>query len=107
MELKEAEPGDIVNFTYKQPLTGAGKRYLAKVVGVRKLTPDEIMAITIKSDYRQGDSEFHRTETLVTCTLPGGVSRNFYAERSESCVRPQMGSVMYPIKDAIARITGW
>lgn len=107
MKLKEAEPGDIVNFTYKQPLSGSGKRYLAKVVGVRKLTMEEIAEIASKSDYRAGDSEFHRTETLVTCTLPGGVSRNFYAERSEGCVRPPMGNIMYPIKDAIARVTGW
>lgn len=107
MELKEAEPGDIVNFTYKQPCSGPGKRYLAKVVGVRKLTREEILHLTSKSDYRAYDDEFVRTETLVTCTLPGGASRNFYAERSERCVKPAMGNIMYPIKDAIARAIGW
>lgn len=107
MELKDAEPGEIVNFTYKQPFSGPNKRYLAKIVGVRKLTQDEIMEIARKSDYRLLDDEFKRTETLVTCTLPGGKSRNFYAERSECCVKPPMGNLMYPIKDAIARVTGW
>lgn len=107
MLLKEAEPGDIVNFSYKQPYSGSEKRYLAKVALVRKLTPDEILAIDARSDYREDDPAFVRTETLVTCTLPGGNSRNFYAERSEECVKPQMGHIMYPIQDVIARAMGW
>lgn len=107
MLLKDTEPGDIVNFSYKQPNSGPEKRYLAKVVNVRKLTPDEISVIAARSDYRENDPEFMRTETLVTCDLPGGNSRNFYAERSEGCVKPPMGHIMYPIQDAIARVIGW
>lgn len=106
MNLKEAEPGDVVNFVYKQPLHGPDKRYLAKVVAVRNLTQEEINNIANKSNYRIEDEEFERTETLVTCDLPGGKSRNFYAERSHSCVKPPMGNIMYPIKDAIARVIG-
>jgi hypothetical protein len=107
MELKDTQPGDIVNFTYKQPCSGSSKRYLAKVISVRKLTQEEIIELTSSSDYRRYDGEFSRTETLVSCNLPGGKSRSFYAERSEACVKPPMGNVMYPIKDAIARVTGW
>ena len=72
-----------------------------------KLTQKEISDLEIKSRYRSDDDEFKRTETLVTCTLPGGKSRNFYAERTESCVKPPMGGMMYPIQDAIARVIGW
>lgn len=104
MELKEAAVGDIVNFTYRQPVTGNQTRHLAKVVGVRKLTPAEILEIERKSKYRTYDEKFKRTETLVTCTLPGGNSRNFYAERSDDCVKPKMASVMYAIQDIMARI---
>lgn len=104
MELKEAAVGDIVNFTYRQPFTGNQTRHLARVVGVRKLTTNEISEIARKSNYRIFDEEFKRTETLVTCTLPGGNSRNFYAERSENCVKPKMASVMYAIQDIMARI---
>jgi hypothetical protein len=107
MELKEALPGDIVNFSYKQPYSGPSKRYLARVVEVRNLTPEEISRIAAKSDWRRGDQQFVRTDTLVTCTLPGGHSRNFYAERSESCIKPSMGHLMYPIQDLIARAIGW
>lgn len=107
MELKEVEPGDVVNFTYRQPMSGSAKRFLAKVVEVRNLTPEEIAHLASQSKYRKGDPEFTRTSTLVTCSLPGGHVRNFYAERSESCVMPVMGRVSYTIQDLIARSMGW
>lgn len=107
MELKEAEPGDVVNFTYRQPVGGPARRYFAKVVEVRKLTEREIADIASKSRYRKGDPEFARTLTLVTCDLPGGKVRNFYAERTESCVMPVMGRASYTIQDLIARSMGW
>lgn len=107
MELKEASPGDVVNFSYRQPYAGTNQRYLAKVLRVRILSPDEIENIAAKSDYRRDDGEFVRTETLVTCTVPGGETRNFYAERTESCSKPKMGQVMYAIQDLISRATKW
>lgn len=107
MELKEAEPGDVVNFTYRQPVGGPARRFLAKVVEVRSLTQEEIARITSRSKYRIGDSEFARSSTLVTCRLPGGQVRNFYAERSDSCVVPIMGQASYTIQDLIARSVGW
>ena len=107
MELKDAEVGDVVNFRYKQPVSGPSKRFLAKVVAVRNLTPEEVANISSQSKYRRGDSEFHRTLTLVTCDLPGGKVRNFYAERSERCAKPFMGHASFMIQDAIARSIGW
>lgn len=107
MELSEARPGDVVNFTYKQPMSGPSRRFLARVVEVRNLTTDEISRMDSASDYRKYDREFLRTPTLVTCNIPGGHTRNFYAERSERCVRPPMGQVSYTIQDLIARSMGW
>lgn len=107
MELKEAEPGDVVNFTYRQPMGGPSRRFLAKVVDVRNLTEEEIARINSDSKYRRNDSKFARSSTLVTCRLPGGQVRNFYAERTESCVMPVMGQASFTIQDLIARSMGW
>lgn len=107
MELKEADPGDIVNFTYRQPVGGPARRYLAKVIEVRSLTQEEIANITAQSKYRRDDPEFARSSTLVTCRLPGGKVRNFYAERSDSCIMPVMAQASYTIQDLIARSVGW
>lgn len=107
MELKDASPGEVVNFVYKQPHTGAPKRVLARVDSKRSLDETEILRLNRTSDYREHDPEFKRTGTLVTCTLPGGRGRNFYAERSESCRKPTMGPAMFLVQDAIARIAGW
>lgn len=107
MNLKDAVPGDIVNFKYIQPLEGCEKRHLARVEMVRKLSQTEIDYLCRKSDYRDNDPAFKRTETLVTCKLPGGKIRNFYAERSEDCSKPAMAEVMYTIKDMVARVTKW
>jgi hypothetical protein len=107
MELKEALPGEIVNFTYKQPYSGEPKRHLARVQSVRKLDLAEIIRLGKSSKYREYDQEFVRTETLVTCTLPGGITRAFYAERAESCVRPNMGEVMYRVMDIAKRVCPW
>ena len=107
MELNEATVGEVVNFIYRQPVSGTDKRFLVKVVEIRKLSPEEIQRIDWDSDYRRSDPEFKRTSTLVTCSLPGGHVRNFYAERTESCVRPFMGRISYAIQDFVARRMGW
>ena len=107
MQLKHARPGEIVNFTYEQPHSGDAKRHLARVKSIRKLGPEEIERLHAESRYRENDPNFVMTETLVTCTLPGGITRNFYAERAESCVMPMMGEVMYAIRDIVARVSPW
>jgi hypothetical protein len=107
MELNNATVGEVVNFTYRQPVSGTARRFLAKVVEIKTLSPEEIKRMDGVSDYRRSDPEFKRTPTLVTCSLPGGQVRNFYAERTESCVRPIMGRISYTIQDIIARRMGW
>lgn len=107
MDLKDASVGDVVNFTYRQPQSGTHKRYLAKVEDVRNLSHEEIVQINSRSLYRKYDPEFERTCTLVTCSMPGGHTRNFYAERTEDCSKPSMGCVMYAIQDVIERIKPW
>lgn len=107
MQLKDAEVGDIVNFTYRQPYSGGAKRFLAKVVSARTLTQEDIDRIRSRSDYRKEDHAFERSSTLVTCTLPGGDTRNFYAERTTDCHAPTMGETMFRIQDAIMRCIRW
>lgn len=107
MQLKDAKPGTVVNFTYKQPVSGPDKRYLAKVLSAKTLTKEEIDSLYARSDYRRHDGDFSRSETLVTCRLPGGQTRNFYAERTEDCVAPSLGRVMFLLKDAVGRILQW
>ena len=107
MDLKDASIGDVVNFKYRQPQPGDQKRYLARVEDVRNLSQEEIVHINSRSLYRKHDPEFARTMTLVTCSMPGGHTRSFYAERSDDCVKPNMGYVMYAIQDVIERIRPW
>ena len=107
MELNNATVGEVVNFTYRQPLSGTAKRFLAKVEEIKILSPEEIKRMDEDSVYRRIDPEFKRTPTLITCSLPGGHVRNFYAERTYSCVKPFMGRISYTIQDIIARRMGW
>lgn len=87
--------GRVYNFRYLQPVTGNYERYLAKVIGVRYLSKFEIDCLNFHSDYRVNDKEFQRTNTLVTCELPNGDIRNFYAERVKDCYQSIFGRLLY------------
>jgi hypothetical protein len=85
----------VYNFDYEQPYSGETTRHLARVVSVRKLTPEDIARITASSRYRTRDSEFIRTETMVTCLMPDGRYRSFYGERTTSCRKSFMGRFLF------------
>lgn len=93
--LTEANVGKVYNFDYKQPYGGETRRHLARVVNVRKLTDLDIARIHAESRYRLGDPEFMRTETIITCQMPNGQHRNFYAERTENCRKTIIGSFLF------------
>lgn len=93
--LTNATCGTVYNFRYFQPLTGDYERYLAKVVGVRKLDDYEIARLNWTSDYRAYDKNFKRTPTLVTCQMSDGDFRQFYAERSDMCRRSVVGGLLF------------
>jgi len=97
MKLKEAKVGQVYNFEYEQPFSGKTTRYLAKVVGVRKLDQSEISRIDASSRYRMYDSDFARTSTLVTCQMPNGQFRTFYGERTKACRRLLFGGLMFAL----------
>lgn len=93
--LANADTGVVYNFRYFQPLTGDYERYLAKVVGVRKLDVFELGRLNFTSNYRKDDKEFHRSPTLVTCQMSNGDYRQFYAERSDMCRRSTIGGLLF------------
>ena len=93
--LTNAVTGSVYNFRYFQPLSGNYKRYLAKVVGVRKLDTWELGRLNFTSDYRASDKNFHRSPTLVTCIMGNGDFRQFYAERSSMCKRSAVGGLLF------------
>lgn len=93
--LASAKVGSVYNFDYVQPSSGETRRHLARVVCVRKLTEDDIRKLDTQSNYRRRDSEFIRTETIVTCKMPDGDFRNFYAERTENCRRSILGTFLF------------
>jgi hypothetical protein len=93
--LANATCGSVYNFRYFQPLSGDYERYLAKVVGVRNLTQEEISRLNWTSDYRAGDKSFQRSPTLVTCEMSSGDYRQFYAERSDMCKRTAVGNMLF------------
>jgi len=93
--LASAKVGSVYNFDYIQPSSGETRRHLARVVCVRKLTDVDIRKLDSSSNYRQGDAEFKRTETIVTCKMPDGKFRNFYAERTENCRRSILGAFLF------------
>jgi hypothetical protein len=96
MNLKDAQIGSVYNFDYLQPHGGESKRQLAKVVEIRRLTEDEINRLD-GGDYRKNDPEFKRSETLVTCMMPDGKTRSFYAERTENCTQPVLGGILFKV----------
>lgn len=93
--LVAAKVGGIYNFDYCQPFSGETRRHLAKVVEVRKLTDADMARIHAQSNYRRWDSGFERTETIVTCQMPNGSYRNFYAERTENCTQSALSSFLF------------
>ena len=92
-----ARVGSTYNFIYEQPLTGTYDRYLARVKSVRKFTVDDVRRMNFTSNYRLHDKLFTRGNTLVTCELPDGTIRNFYAERTSSCRRSLTGGLLYTL----------
>ena len=92
--LVDSTVGSVYNFRYFQPLTGTHERVLAKVVSKYSLG-DYINVLNRNSKYRKYDSSFQRTNTLVTCVLPDGSIRNFYAERCSNCKKSLFGKLLY------------
>ena len=92
--LSSAYLGEVYNFHYLQPLTGEYERYLAKVISEQDMRED-IARLNRTSNYRRYDSQFERSNTLVTCELSNGEIRNFYAERVRDCYRSIFGRLLY------------
>lgn len=92
--LSYADIGEVYNFHYLQPLTGEYERYLAKVISKRDMK-EQIGYLNATSNYRRYDSQFERSNTLVTCELSNGEIRNFYAERVKDCYRSIFGRLLY------------
>lgn len=95
VSLANSDVGSVYNFRYLQPLTGTYERYLAKVISVRRFTELELYRLNFHSDYRVHDERFRRSNTLVTCKLPNGDIRNFYAERVQDCYTSLFGRLLY------------
>lgn len=93
--LKNARVGEIYNFSYEQPVKGDPERYLAKVLDVQKLDAYSINRLNSRSPYRRHDPQFVRTNHLVTCKMPNGTVRNFYAERTTHCRKPILAGALF------------
>jgi hypothetical protein len=93
--LNNAHVGGVYSFRYLQPMMGEYDRHVVKVVKVRRLNPSDIVRLNYGSKYREYDGNFNRSETLVTCIMPNGEYRNFYAERSDWCYRKIGGRLLY------------
>ncbi len=95
MSLSNAVPGEVYNFVYEQPLKGDPERYMAKVISVHELDQNTINRLNRNSRYRKYDPLFCRTGHLVTCAMPNGETRNFYAERVKNCRMPLAGKLLF------------
>lgn len=93
--LGNATPGEVYNFVYQQPHHGDPERYLAKVIEVHTLDDNSIRRLNARSRYRANDPQFHRTRHLVTCEMPNGAVRNFYAERTTQVRKPIGGKALF------------
>jgi hypothetical protein len=93
--LKNARVGEIYNFSYEQPVKGDPERYLAKVLDVYTLDSNSIRRLNSRSPYRRNDPQFVRTNHLVTCEMPNGTVRNFYAERTRNCRKPLLAGALF------------
>jgi hypothetical protein len=86
--LSIAKIGEVYNFEYEQPYQGDAKRVLARVIEpVHKLDDGQIRRLNLHSRYRSNDPVFQRTHHLVTCEMPTGEIRQFYAERAKNVRR--------------------
>lgn len=86
--LTNAKVGEVYNFEYEQPYHGDPQRVLAKVLEpVCTLDDGTIRNLNMRSQYRRNDPNFKRTKHLVTCEMPNGEIRNFYAERAKNVRR--------------------
>lgn len=93
--LATAKRGEVYNFTYQQPVQGDPERFLAKVLDVHTLDEASIRRLNARSRYRRNDPEFQRTRHLVTCSMPNGTVRNFYAERTSNCRKPMLAGTLF------------
>ena len=86
--LTSAKVGEVYNFDYEQPHHGESKRVLAKVIEpVHTLDDFQLRRLNARSGYRRNDPKFVRTKHIVTCEMPNGEIRNFYAERAKNVRR--------------------
>lgn len=96
--LANARPGEVYNFDYEQPLHGEHKRVLAKVLEpVYELNDASIKRLNRISRYRRNDPIFQRTKHLVTCEMPNGDVRQFYAERAKNVRRSILGNQLFKV----------
>lgn len=93
--LASAKAGDVFNFVYEQPAKGDPERYLAKVLDTYTLDDASIRRLNTRSAYRRNDPQFIRTNHLVTCKMPNGSVRNFYAERCTKVRRPLLAGALF------------
>lgn len=101
--LTTARTGEVYNFEYEQPLHGEPKRVLAKVVEpVIALEDYTIRRLNAVSRYRKNDPQFKRTKHLVTCEMPNGDIRQFYAERTKNVRRCLFSNRLF--RNAVAAI---
>lgn len=96
--LSHANVGDVFDFDYEQPLHGEPKRVLAQVIEpVATLDDSWIKIMNRRSRYRRNDPLFHRTNHLVTCKMPNGDIRQFYAERATNVRRSLFGKNLFKV----------
>jgi hypothetical protein len=98
--LQNAKIGEVYNFSYEQPAKGDPERYLAKVLDVQMLDSHSIRRLNARSPYRKHDPQFVRTNHLVTCRMPNGSVRNFYAERTKHCRKPLLAGALFSTRIA-------
>lgn len=96
--LIHASVGEVYNFDYKQPHHGESRRIMARVVEpVYTLSDSMIRKLNRNSYYRRNDPNFERTKHLVTCEMPNGDVRQFYAERASNVKRSAFGGRLFKV----------
>jgi hypothetical protein len=94
--ITNSDIGDVYHFEYEQPLNGGRKRYFAKVIEpVYTLNDNWINTLNKRSNYRKYDSNFQRTNHIVTCKTRDGNIRQFYCERITNCKQPIFGKLLF------------